>query len=212
MARGRAANYDDQRAAILAQAARLFARQGYAATSMNQVADACALSKAALYHYFRDKYALVTHIAEAHVRLLLAVTQEVEEQCTEPQRCLQALIERFVREYSGAQDAHRVLTEDVRFLEPADRDRILGIEREVVAHFARAIAALRPELQATAIEKPLAMLLFGMINWLFTWFKPGQPLDESTLAPLVADLFLNGVRGLHVAALPYRQGEPSDAT
>ena len=211
MARGRAANYDDQRAAILAQAARLFARQGYAATSMNQVADACALSKAALYHYFRDKYALLTHIAEAHVRLLLAVTQEVEAQCTEPPRCLQALIERFVREYSGAQDAHRVLTEDVRFLDPADRDRILGIEREVVGHFARAIAATRPELEPAALEKPLAMLLFGMINWLFTWFKPGQPLDYSTLAPLVADLFLDGVRGLQIDNLTRPEGEHADA-
>ena len=84
MARGRAANYDDQRAAILAHAARLFARQGYAATSMNQVADASALSKAALYHYFRDKYALLTHIAEAHVRRLLEVTLEVETLCGEP--------------------------------------------------------------------------------------------------------------------------------
>ncbi len=198
MARGRASSYDDQRINILAQAARLFARQGYAATSMNQVADACGLSKAALYHYFRDKYALLTHIAETHVQLLLAVTLEVETAYPQPQQRLQALIERFVREYSGAQDAHHVLTGEVRFLDVPDRDRILGIEREVVVHFAQAISEVRPELRASALDKPLSMLLFGMINWLFTWFKPSQPLDYSTLAPLVADAFLNGMRGLHV--------------
>lgn len=196
MARTRASNYEDQRTAILTQAARLFARQGYAGTSMNQVAEACSLSKAALYHYFRDKYALLTHIAQTHVERLLAVTQEVESACPQPAAQLPALIERFVHEYAGAQDAHRVLTEDVRFLEPQDRDRILGIEREVVARFSRAIAATRPDVQERDLEKPLAMLLFGMINWLFTWFKPGQPLDYATLAPLVADLFLNGVHGL----------------
>ncbi len=212
MARGRAANYDDQRAAILSHAARLFARQGYAATSMNQVADACGLSKAALYHYFRDKYALLTHIAEAHVRLLLAVTREVETQYPDVKRRLPALIERFVREYADAQDAHRVLTEDVRFLDIDDRDRILSIEREVVAHFARAIAAIRPGLEPAALDKPLAMLLFGMINWLFTWFKPGQPLDYSTLAPLVADLFLNGVGGLRIDTLAQPIGEHTNAT
>lgn len=178
---------------------------------MNQVAEACALSKAALYHYFRDKYALLTHIAEAHVRLLLAVTQEVESQYPDPRQRLPALIERFVREYAGAQDAHRVLTEDVRFLDPVDRERILGIEREVVAHFARAIAAARPGLEHAALEKPLAMLLFGMINWLFTWFKPGRPLDYSTLAPLVADLFLNGMTGLHIDKLTRNEGERADA-
>ena len=42
MARGRAATYDDQRSLILQRAAELFARQGYAATSMNAVAEACA--------------------------------------------------------------------------------------------------------------------------------------------------------------------------
>jgi hypothetical protein len=55
------------------------------------------------------------------------------------------------------------------------------------------------------------MLLFGMINWLFTWFRPGQPLDYSTLAPLVADLFLNGVGGLHIDTLTQLEGERADA-
>ena len=48
MARGRASGYDDQRDMILAHAARLFARRGYPATSMNQVAEACGLSKATI--------------------------------------------------------------------------------------------------------------------------------------------------------------------
>ena len=55
MARGRALSYDSQREHILAQAAALFARRGYSGTSMNQVAQACGVSKPALYHYVRDK-------------------------------------------------------------------------------------------------------------------------------------------------------------
>ena len=50
MARGRSASYEDQRDMILARAAQLFAKRGYPATSMNQVAEACHLSKATLYH------------------------------------------------------------------------------------------------------------------------------------------------------------------
>ena len=196
MARGRAAGYDDQRAAILAEAAQLFARQGFVATSMNQVADACSLSKAAMYHYFRDKYALLTHIAEGHVRQLLALVEEVEVECPDPVRRLPILITRFVDKYASAQDSHRVLTEDVRFLDEHDRERILDVERAVVAHFSQCIAAARPDLGQQALDKPIAMLLFGMMNWLFTWFKAGQPLDYPDLAPLVAELFLNGVRGL----------------
>ena len=54
MGRGRHAGYDGQREMILAHAAALFARGGYPGTSMNQVAQACGLSKATLYHYYRD--------------------------------------------------------------------------------------------------------------------------------------------------------------
>ena len=64
MPRGRAPGYDTQREQILARAAELFARQGYTATSMNQVALACGVSKPSLYHYVRDKYQLLVEIAE----------------------------------------------------------------------------------------------------------------------------------------------------
>ena len=55
MARKRAPGFDAQREDILAAAARLFADQGFSATSMNQVAEACGVAKPTLYHYFQDK-------------------------------------------------------------------------------------------------------------------------------------------------------------
>ena len=77
MARGRAATYDDQRGLILQRAAELFAKSGYAATSMNQVAEACGFSKPTLYHYFRDKDALLASICDEHVLRLHAMAHEV---------------------------------------------------------------------------------------------------------------------------------------
>ncbi len=193
MARGRAANYDDQREMILAHAAALFAQQGYPATSMNAVALACGLSKATLYHYYRDKYALLVSIADGHVGKLHALVQDVLAAGLPPEQRLRTLIRRILLEYAGARDAHRVLTEDVRFLTDRDRARILDQERAVVQGFAQAVAGLRPELQAAALATPMTMLLFGMINWMFTWVQPGGALDHDTLAPMVADLFLGGL-------------------
>jgi AcrR family transcriptional regulator len=193
MARGRSAGYDEQRELILAHAAALFARQGYHATSMNQVAEACALSKATLYHYYRDKDAMLVQIAEGHVSRLVVLVDEVQALQLAPEPQLRELIRRIVVEYADAQHAHRVLTEDVKFLPPADRSRILARERHVVARFAAAVVALRPELSDAALDKPLTMLLFGMINWMFTWVKPGRGLDYQALAPMVTELFLGGL-------------------
>ena len=80
MARGRSPGYDDQREMILRHAAELFARRGYPATSMNEVAEACGLSKPTLYHYFKDKYHLLVHITEGHVSRLQALVEEVQAQ------------------------------------------------------------------------------------------------------------------------------------
>ncbi len=193
MARGRAPTYDDQRDMILARAAALFAERGYPATSMKQVAEATCLSKATLYHYFRDKYALLVDISEGHVSRLEAMVGEVRARGLAPEAAVRALIDRILVEYAGARAAHTVLTSDVRFLEPADRERVLDKERRVVEGFAAAIAAWRPEQERARMTKPLTMLLFGMINWMFTWLRAGGSLTHETMAPIVADLFVGGV-------------------
>ncbi|WP_066332310.1 TetR/AcrR family transcriptional regulator [Azohydromonas lata] len=201
MVRIRTSAYDEQREAILSRAARLFAERGYPATSMNQVAEAAGLSKSTLYHYYRDKYTLLVNIVEGHVsKLELLVDEVAGENLTAEQR-LRELIRRFVEEYSGAQHAHRVLTEDVRFLEEADRERVVVKERRLVAGFAQAIQQLRPELDAASLSKPLTMLLFGMINWMFTWLRPDGGLNHEAMASVVADLFLGGVPAVRPPAL-----------
>jgi TetR/AcrR family transcriptional regulator len=202
MARGRAATYDDQRSAILRRAAELFARSGFVATSMNAVAEACGLSKPTLYHYFRDKDALLVSICDEHVLRLHAIATELQARPLPPRDKLRELIARILEEYADARHAHRVLTEDVRFLGAEDRARILGREREVVAVFARVVAAIRPDLQAAALSKPLTMLLFGMINWMFTWLRPGGELDHASMAPIVADLFLGGLSAVQPTCEP----------
>lgn len=162
--RDRSPGYDQQRQAILAAAARLFARSGYVGTSMNQIAEAAGLSKASLYHYYRDKYAILVEITEGHVSTLEALVREVQAEGLAPADAVSRLIERIMVEYADAQDAHRVLTEDVRFLEPDDRARILGAEKRVVAGFAQAIGAWQPQQAEAGLAKPLTMLLFGMID------------------------------------------------
>ena len=193
MGRGRSASYDDQREMILARAAALFAHRGYPGTSMNQVAEACGLSKATLYHYYKDKYALLVSIADSHVSRLQGIVGEALAEHAAPEEQMRMLIRRLVEEYAGAQNAHRVLTEDVKFLDEADRKRILDKEREVVNGFALVVTQLRPDLKEAAMSKPLTMLLFGMVNWMFTWMRPDGPLAYEDMGPVVTDLFLGGV-------------------
>jgi AcrR family transcriptional regulator len=193
MARARSADFDLNREGIVRSAAALFAQQGYPGTSMSDLAKACGISKPLLYHYVADKYQLLLEIADGHVSRLAALVGEVEALRLTPAARLRELIRRFVHEYAQARHAHGVLTQDVKFLEPDDRRRVLDKERAVVAAFAATIAEARPELARAALDKPLTMLLFGMINWMFTWLRPDGALGHDEMAPIVADLFLGGL-------------------
>jgi AcrR family transcriptional regulator len=193
MARPRSAGFEGQRDQILVAAAQLFAVQGYTAATMNQVAGACGVSKATLYHYVQDKHDLLAQIAADHVARLEALVAAVHAQQLPALAHLQALITHFMQAYASAQNQHRVLTEDVKFLGDAPRQQVLAAQRRVVQAFADAVARVRPDVQAAGLHKPLAMLLFGMMNWTFTWMRAQGPLTHAALASLVADLFLGGL-------------------
>ena len=51
------------------------------------------------------------------------------------------------------------------------------------------------------------MLLFGMMNWTFTWLQPQGRLTHADVAPLIADLLLGGIGG--IAALQAQPATPS---
>ncbi len=198
MARPRAPGFESQREEILLAAARLFAAQGFSATSMNQVAEACGVAKPTLYHYVRDKQELLALICHSHVQALNQLVDEVKAMKLEPGCHLRTLIERFTRAYADAQAQHRVLTAELKALGEVERERVLEVERRVVAEFASAVCAVRPELRGAKLHKPLTMLLFGMLNWTFTWLRPDGELSHEALAMLVSDLFFGGLAAVQI--------------
>ena len=210
MARPRSAAFDINRETIVRTAARLFAQAGYPGTTMNDIARECGISKPLLYHYVSDKYQLLLEICDSHVSRLEGLVAEIAAKRLSAEQRLRLLIARFVEEYAEARHDHGVLTQDVKFLSDADRARVLVKERRVVDAFALAIGAARPELKSAALDKPLTMLLFGMINWMFTWLRPDGALSHEQMAPVVADLFLGGLAAVRPpAATPPAASSPS---
>lgn len=192
MARPRSAQYDTHRAQILEAAARVFAERGYTAATMNEVAAAAGVSKATLYHYYGDKHDLLEQVASSHVARLEALVAEVGAHALPAPEHLRELVRSFLHAYGHARHAHRVLTEDVKFLDPQARTRVTGAQRRVVAAFAQAIGQARPGLDPQ-LHRPVAMLLFGMMNWTFTWLRPNGAFTHDALAPVVLALLEGGL-------------------
>jgi TetR/AcrR family transcriptional regulator len=202
MARPRASDYGDKRRAILDRSAELFAAHGYDRASMSMIADACGVSKALLYHYYRDKEALLFDVIRFHLEELLEAVEAAQRPELPAEARLGALAAALLDAYRDADAEHKVQINTLSLLPPERQAELKAMERDLVRVFADAIADLAPELRGTRLLKPVTMSLFGMLNWHYLWFKPDGALSREEYAALATKLIVDGVRGIAARERP----------
>jgi AcrR family transcriptional regulator len=194
MARTQAADYDERREAIVTAAAALYARSGFAATSVADIAKRCRMSKSAIYHYFGAKEDILYEAMIGHVRALEAVALEVAAGAAPAAQKFRDLIQRFMGLYAGAADRHKVLLNELDHLPRARRAEIVTIQRGLIGIVSDLVVAIEPSLgRKRARAFAVTMLIFGSINWTHTWFNPKGAIDVSTLAEAAVDMALGGL-------------------
>jgi TetR/AcrR family transcriptional regulator len=202
MARPRSAGYDDKRQAILDRSAEVFAKNGYDRASMAEVAKACGVSKALLYHYYVNKAALLFDILHDHLQELLDAVNAVDAKLPARVR-LSALIAALLEAYRDADDEHKIQVNELGKLPARQKKLLTDMERELVRVFADAIAAVNPALaDDESLLKPVTMSLFGMLNWHYMWFREGKALTRGDYADLATTLIVEGAKALAAQAPP----------
>jgi TetR/AcrR family transcriptional regulator len=196
MARLRANDYDDKRRAILDRSAALFSERGYDRASMSRIAEACGVSKANLYHYYKDKDALLFDVIRFHLEKLLHVVRAADRGGLTPPQRLQALAQALLEAYRDADAQHNVQISSLRLLSAERQAELKAVERDVVRTFSDAVLGVAPQLKGTTLLKPVTMSLFGMLNWHYLWFKEGGAVTRADYATLVARLITDGSRDL----------------
>jgi AcrR family transcriptional regulator len=195
LARTQAADYDERRAEIVDAAASLYARHGFAAASVADLAAALGASKSLIYHYYPSKEEILFEVMDQHLRRLAEAQDAVMAMELPPADKLRAIAHAFMRLYVGAAARHKVLLNELESL-PADRrTEIVRRQRRLIAAVENLLVEIQPRL-AEHRRRPAAMLFFGMINWTHTWFSEGGPASADEVADLAADLALKGLEGL----------------
>ncbi len=197
MARPISASHHLRRDEILNVAAACFARQSYPATSMNDIAAACGTSKARLYHYYESKEALLFDLLDGYTQKLLVIISQVQaaaqRRALDERATLHELIRAFLREYETSATRHAALLGSTQFLREEQREIILDRERDVVSAVTRFLRRAYPDRLDQRNQTALAMTLFGMINWTFTWLRPDGPLSYADFAEEVIALLERGL-------------------
>jgi AcrR family transcriptional regulator len=207
MARPKAVDYDEHRARILRIAVEEFARIGYPSASMANLALACGTSKAALYHYFSSKEALLHEALDGYTQRLKHLIQTERSKEPSPRDAVAAIVRALVAEYRTSQAYHAALLNDVKFLDPPQRDRIRAQERDVVDAIASSLERAYPQAVTRANRSVVTMALLGMINFTFAWLRPDGPVSHDQFANLVLDLWSQGLGG---AQSPLLEGTASE--
>jgi AcrR family transcriptional regulator len=198
VARPIAKDHHEKRGHILKTAARVFADTGFARASMAQVARACGISKATIYHYYDSKDALLFDILDTYLRTLRDRIGALPLAGLAASEQLGMVISQTLLAYDGMDDEHKIQTEGIAQLPAAQQDILKGFQRDLVGQMSGIIAAIAPDVFAQDRPKlrSTVMSVFGMVNWFYMWNSDATPRARADYAELVTRLTLSGVKGL----------------
>ncbi len=194
MGRPRSTDYEVKRRRILEVAAPLFARHGYDRTSLAMIGAAAGVAKSLVYHYYRDKDAVLGDLLRRHLTELLTAVEAAAAADERPaDRRLADMAIALLEHYRDADAEHEVQIAHLKLLPEPVREELWALERRLVALFTDALLDSVPGLAGDRRHlKPLVMSLFGMLNWAFLWFREDGPLDRRAYAELSTRLVLGG--------------------
>jgi AcrR family transcriptional regulator len=194
MARTKSENFDDIKDEILAAAAKLFADKGFRNTNIIDIGQACNASKSRMYHYFPSKEAMLQAMLEAHVGGLLVLAREIAETRSEPKLKFRQYVFVHLQYYYQHRDQHEVLIEDADHLPERASATVNQAEQQLVAFLIAILRELNPvRFKDKQVATTHAMLIYGMLNWTYTWYKPTGKFNLENLADQASEMCLHGV-------------------
>lgn len=197
MARTRAVDFEEKQRGILANAAAVFAEMGMEKASMSMIASRSNVSKALLYHYYPSKDALIFDIVRTHLTELDTAIAEADETEAAPQERLRRLVRAILESYRGADNEHKVQLNGTSALSAEQLSELKTIERRIVKRFSRVIIEVNPRLNdERPLLTPVTMSLFGMMNWVYMWFRADGPISRDEYADIATTLLLEGVKAV----------------
>jgi AcrR family transcriptional regulator len=190
----RRANRQARHRAIIDTSARVFARNGYHATGINELCDANGLGKGALYHYIGSKEELLAAIHDRVMDEVMQGADRVAEVGGTPSQQLAMLGDELLDVIHRYPDHVWVFLHEFPALtgERAEqfRERRRGYERRVEAVLQAGVDAgefrdLDPWLTTRA--------WLGMHNYTYLWLKAEGRLSARDVAKPFAEIFMRGI-------------------
>lgn len=186
MARKQGSHADITGPRLRAAALRLFARHGFAAVSMRQIAAEVGLQAGALYLYTPDKQALLFDLMRDHLEDLLA---DWSPPAAPPPAQLESFVRHHIRYHLDRPDLVFIAYMELRNLTPENFAVIEGLRRDYENQLEAILKRGKAEGAFDVADTKLSTLaLIAMLTGVTTWYREGGRLDRATVETLYWDM------------------------
>ncbi|MEX2518595.1 MAG: TetR/AcrR family transcriptional regulator [Paracoccaceae bacterium] len=174
---------------VRAAAISLFARHGYAAVSMREIAVDVGVGAGALYNHFATKQDLLVSLMITHMRELLAAWDAEPLAAAEPAAALEAFTRFHIRFHRQKTDEVFVSYMELRSLDQPNFHRVERLRR---AYEDRLETIIERGAAAGSFHAPepkiAAMAIIAMLTGVTGWYRQGGRLRASTVEELYVDM------------------------
>ncbi len=185
--------YDEKLEHVLRRATAVFAEKGYHRASIRDIARATGMSLAGLYYYFTSKQQLLFLIADHSHTGMLERGLAALHGATDPRDKLARLIRAHLEFALEDMDRIKVLSHEIGSLHGEYLTKVVEKRKRYFAALVAVLRELRGNGAGNGRElRTAAAGLFGMLNWIYTWYKPGRDPDAAGLAEQMTRIFVDG--------------------
>ena len=180
---------------IAGVASELFGKKGYLETSMEDIAAAAKVTKGGVYHYFGSKTEILYFICSTYVDLDLENLEQSLKGIDETAEKIKFIIFRHIEHYATHEYAARTLLNEAYCLPSKYFKQVKAREKQYFRIVTRVLSEYLGPRAKKDIVTALAFTLFGMVNWIYSWYDPRKSLKPKELSNLIFEIFTKGVKG-----------------
>jgi AcrR family transcriptional regulator len=173
----------------------LFERQGFHATSVQEISVNAGVSKGAFYHHFEKKEDVLLEIHDEFQDSQLADVERIVATYETPTEQLRQIIQASLASTSKYRAHVTVFFQERRFLSEKD---FAAVKRKRDKSERMLGAIVQAGIEQHEFKSDLDVQIFtfsmiGMIAWTHQWFRPGGRLTAEEVGCEVADIVLSGI-------------------
>jgi AcrR family transcriptional regulator len=187
-------HYDETLQKILKCSAKIFAEKGFHHTSVRDISRATKMSLSGLYYYFTTKEELLYLIQERCFLTLLQRWEQAMAADVDVRARIRAFAENHLSFFLHNMPEMKVMAHEDESLTGEFNEKILVLKRRYVKVLLDLMQELQEQEGAKGVDLRVATFaLFGMMNWIYTWYQPKRELALPQLIEQMLRIYFFGL-------------------